>query len=354
VNALEDTTQDSETRHIAEHVDFLAFGGEGVLTARRIETDAAPEAPALPPEPEPEPEPDPETPQAQGSDPEAPAPETPAGRQIGAFGTASVDHEAIWIELPAGFVDPVVFALTPSEIGGAPVAARIDSIRSDGFSLRLQESSDQDGWHATEEIGWIALEAGVWRLPSGALLEVGRFDTSDEGLASFRDVDFSAPFEEAPAVFSQIQAARGSDWTVTRQTDADENGVRIGLQEEERKAGSGHVAETVGWFAIERGAGEGGGARWEAASLAGVTDDWDAFEFAQDFEAAPTLLASLASFHGHDTAAMRFGSVDAEGATLRVMEETSRDSETRHVAEHVDVLALEGDGLLHGDAWSLA
>ncbi|HKK36832.1 MAG TPA: hypothetical protein VJ994_11120, partial [Paracoccaceae bacterium] len=65
------------------------------------------------------------------------------------------------------------------------------------------------------------------------------------------------------------------------------------------------------------------------------------------------LFASLASFDGPDAAAMRHHRLTADGVDLRVMEETTRDSETWHTDERVDVFAIEGAGLLTGEAWAL-
>jgi hypothetical protein len=91
---------------------------------------------------------------------------------------------------------------------------------------------------------------------------------------------------------------------------------------------------------------------YEAASTAARFDHTaDRFEFSQDFDAAPLALAALSSFRGGDTAALRSESVDAEGLNLFVMEEKTRDGETWHVEESVDVFAFEGAGLLTGSAW---
>ncbi len=60
----------------------------------------------------------------------------------------------------------------------------------------------------------------------------------------------------------------------------------------------------------------------------------------------PNVLTSLSSFNGSDPAAARVTNVTDAGFDVFTQEETSADAEVAHIAESVDLLAIEGDGLL--------
>lgn len=277
-------------------------------------------------------------------------------RTIGAYGTAQVDLRGVTIEIGAEFINPVVFAMLPSQNGCDPAVVQVSDIGSSSFTLSLQEQSNLGGEHLLETVSWIVLEAGSWTLSDGTLLQVG--EATSDAPGKFVGVGFDAAFESAPAVFTQIQDGADSDWAVTRQKNAGARGFNLMVQEEEARAGSGRPAESVGWFAIDRGAGTWDGHLFEAATtgqtIRSGLREWTPFEFTQDFQETPTLLASMASFAGADPAGLRYGRLDADGFGLRVMEETSRDAEISHKLESAHVFAIEGEGLLTGHAWLAA
>lgn len=314
---------------------------------------------AAPPPTEPEPtEPEPADPEPQDPPQQDAAlpPADPAPKVIAQFGTVAISHNETVITLDHAFLNPVVFALAPSRNGGDPVTVRFSQIESDGFALRLQEPSNMDGWHMPETVSWMVFEAGSWVLGDGTRLEVGTFDT---GLAartrndSFESISFDVGFTATPAIFTQIQTEASPVWTVTRQRDASSEGFGLALQREELQNTARQIpVEKVGWFAVEQGVGAADGLRWEATSTAPRFDHrFDEFRFTQDFDEAPAMLASLSSFLGSDTAALRHMGLTAQGMQLQVMEETTLDREIAHLPESVDVFAIEGAGPLTGIAW---
>ena len=64
------------------------------------------------------------------------------------------------------------------------------------------------------------------------------------------------------------------------------------------------------------------------------------------FDVVPSLLASLASYHGVDNAHLRFQDLDASGVALKVEEDTTVDAEMAHSVENVVYLAIGGQGPL--------
>lgn len=170
----------------------------------------------------------------------------------------------------------------------------------------------------------------------------------------FDNISFAAEFNADPAVFTQVQTVNGADWVTTRQRAATTSGVQVALQEEEALNAGWHAEETVGWFAVDGGAG-----------------DWDGFDFYVDvtgplasdipgrhdfgggsFAVAPTVIAGMASYSGPDPVSLRLAGLDAAGATFRAQEDTSADAETAHAMESVSIFAIGGaSGLLSAEAW---
>jgi hypothetical protein len=116
------------------------------------------------------------------------------------------------------------------------------------------------------------LEAGVWTLPGGGQLEVGRVSaaaTVGRLLTNqWRSITFSDPFPATPVVLGQLQTHNDPQWVGARQEAVSASGfqatfaslsagpstpLRAGLEEEADTAARGR--EVVGWLAIEQGQG---------------------------------------------------------------------------------------------------
>ncbi len=312
--AQEEASLDAETVHLAERLDYLAIGGEGALHGFT-------RAPVI----------------AQA-------------------GTAFATHEPVTIDLAHRFDDPVVFATATTANGLQPATVRIESLAPDRLSLAMQEPLWLDGAHALEQISWLVVEAGAWRLADGTLLEVGTAELGARGAGGLTDIGFSAPFSETPVTLAQVQALPEPDFIDTRQTGASAAGVRVTLEGEEARNALPQSPQKIGWLAAERGTGvwerPEGVILFEAGKTGGTIDHLGGpLEFAAPFEAPPLLLAQMASYVGPDPAVVRVSHLDGAGAWLRVQEDQSADPEVRHAAEDVGFVGLGGAGLLLGEAW---
>ena len=156
------------------------------------------------------------------------------------------------------FINPVVFAQALSQDGGDTAVVRITDVQSDQFSLYLQEAPNKDGWHTTEAVSYLVLEAGSWALDDGTRLEVGMVATGatvGNGIDNvWQTINFASPFSAAPVIFSQVQGAGDPHWVKTRQQNAGPAGFEVVMEEEENKT-SPHGPENIGWMAIEAGTG---------------------------------------------------------------------------------------------------
>ena len=103
-----------------------------------------------------------------------------------------------------------------------------------------------------------------------------------------------------------------------------------------------HAGEVLSYLAIESGYGDG----WDAARFGGVTHQSKSVPLIGGFSDVPVFLASMQSFNGWDTAALRYGRANNGSVSmwLNVEEEKSKDTEVKHYGETVGYLAH-----VHGD-----
>jgi hypothetical protein len=272
---------------------------------------------------------------------------------IGEAGQTSVKHWSKTVLLEHAYDNPVVFAQPASYAGGQTAVVRITDVQSDRFTLHVDEAPNHDGYHPWETVSYVVLEAGSWELADGTRLEVGKLDTmatvGRRVSNQWAQVTFDASFAAAPVVLSQVQTNNDPEWVKTRQHAVAASGFQVALEEAEVMTQPHSMEEVIGWLAIEAGAGEWNGHRYEAKQTPPeVTDDWFSIGFEQSLGQAPRFVASLASYNDADNAHLRYDNLEATAVQVKVEEDTTYDSETNHNGERVHYLAVEGDGLLAG------
>jgi len=196
----------------------------------------------------------------------------------------------------------------------------------------------------------------VHRLSNGTRLEVGVVTTSatvGKNLtnSSSELVDFSSLFSKTPVVLSQIQtvATDGAPNLQTRHLSVSSSSASLALEQEEANT-EPHVAETVGYMAIEAGNGIWSGMVYETATISNVvTHAWYDLAFDNVYADEPTFLTSLATYYGRDNAHLSYGNLTTSSAQIKITEDTTTDTEIdHHVAESVAYLAIGGTGILTG------
>lgn len=260
---------------------------------------------------------------------------------------SNLSHEIQTIQLNNTYRNPVIFALPLSYNGGDEAIARVTDIQDDNFSLYVQEAEYKDGWHTSESVSYLVLEAGSWELEDGTILEVGTLDTDATTDSLWSEIDFDSDFSLTPAILSQVQTNNGGEFVRTRQRTAGVEGFELALEAEEVLKSSTHERETVGWLAIESGSGSWDGLDYQVGQIGESIDhNWQTVDFAEDFAQAPNLFASISSFKGSDSAGLRYDSLGTGSVQLKVEEDQSFDLEIGHVLESVDFLAIAGSGNL--------
>jgi len=265
------------------------------------------------------------------------------------------------VALGRDFANPVVIAQPVGSAGPDAVIAQIISVDAgaDTFDVRLIEPPNLDQSHGPETVSFLVVEAGAWQLPDGTLLEAGTLDTNTltrRLLAGFDTVNYASAFTTAPSVMSQAQTVNETDGDIFFKTRQRNNGTasfEVALEEAEGPSGINsfgtHTTETIGWIAIEAGAGGWGGFIYEAGTTAtNVTGNYTQHTFGVDFGSAPNLVGAMNTYAGVDPTQLRQRNITGTGVQFRAEEDTNQDGETGHAPEAVNYLAIGGAGILSG------
>ncbi|WP_373634803.1 Hint domain-containing protein [Yoonia sp. SS1-5] len=170
----------------------------------------------------------------------------PDGRIIEA-GTVSADNTNSPVTLQGDFAaPPVVLTSVMSENDTTTVDSDPLNITADGFVVRLQEEEGQDGVHADETVGWIAIQAGG-NAESGT---ANTFDSVDENTDI---LGLGATFTDG-VVVAETQTINGGDTATVVIDGQTSDTVGVFIEEEQsRDAETNHIDETVGIVAFEDG-----------------------------------------------------------------------------------------------------
>ncbi len=236
-------------------------------------------------------------------------------------GKVVVNQAWLTQSLAESHTSPVVIA-GPSTLHGAdPGVVRLQNITGSGFDMRYQEWDYLDGAHGSaEEIPYLVLEKGRYAMPDGSVWEAGTF--SLDGTGAFKSVSFAQSFAGAPKLFLSVQTNNGAQAVTVRAKDVTAEGFAAALYEEEALM-DGHIPETVGYLAVYQPSASG------SVDIGGVTTGYRT----GSAQVGSDLTAVLGTY------------------ALKLAEEQSKDNETDHPAESVDLLEV-GDSLFAQDVSS--
>lgn len=172
------------------------------------------------------------------------------GRIIEA-GMTDADDGVTSVDLNGDFENPpVVMTSVMSNNDTTTVDSDGFNITADGFDLSLQEEEAQDGTHALESVGWIAIQ------PGGA----GDFGTalSADGVDENTDTIGLGTTVENAVIIAKTQTMNGEDTAHVAINGQDDNSVGVFVMEESSLDGErDHEEETVGIVAFPSGLIEG-------------------------------------------------------------------------------------------------
>ncbi len=150
------------------------------------------------------------------------------------------------VSLNGGFTNPpVVLTSVMSENDTTTVDSDPLNITSSGFNIQLQEEEGQPDDHASESIGYIAIQGG-----SGA--DSGSANTGTTS-SSTNSIDLGDTFTNGITV-AETQTINGPDPARVSIDGGNANSIDLSLQEEQSQGGeTNHITETVGVVTFEAG-----------------------------------------------------------------------------------------------------
>ena len=281
---------------------------------------------------------------AGGSDPNYadPKPDASTSEIPLEFGEVEVDYNWKTVTLNRIFDDPVVIAGAMSYEGPDPAVIRVRNVNRNSFEVRIQEWDYLNQNHTAERVGYIVIESGEHKLANGSHLKAGRFNA--DAVSSFEAAKFDGqPFNSVPVVLSTLNSVNENDAVVVRLKNITTTGFYYRIQEQESNA-KNHTTETAGYIAWEPSVGSMEGFRFEVGRTSdSVTQQFQSVPFDVSLAAPPVFLAAMQTTDGGDTAAVRWQNKQAGGIEVKVEEEQSKDTETRHTTEVVGYMVFEAD-----------
>lgn len=254
------------------------------------------------------------------------------------------------VQLSRSYENPVVFArpLSDNERQGAVV--RITSVSSTQFTMKAHYPPTTPLLRVAKPptndmVSYIVLEAGRWQTDEGAIIEVGKTQTTAEighgVINSFEIIEFQQPFSLVPSVLTQVQSNNNPNWVMTRQRNSTSTGFDMAMQEADSMGG--HGQETVGWMAISPHQGTWSGRMLHSGSTSNsVTHNFFPISWTSGSE-TPHFLAAVSTVDGGDSAHLRYQNLSTSGVEVRIEEDTTVDPEVFHTTEIVSYLMLLGE-----------
>lgn len=227
------------------------------------------------------------------------------------FDQPGVGDTASTIVLDNRLHSPVVILGPPGYRGHQPTVASILNITDDQFEFKAQEWNYLDQHHLKEKISYLVLNSGQNRMPDGSIWELGTFPV--QGTAQWHPVNFMTQSNQQPYLFLTLQTHRDGQLVILRSKNVNNTGFSAAMFEQESLM-NGHAPETGGYLAIFPDQNSG---QFPLQGGANISYSLHRLPIQDHFTAVP-------------------------GGHLKLEEETSKDTETRHIPEIVDILRLNG------------
>ncbi len=229
---------------------------------------------------------------------------------------------------------PIVVMGPPSYNGSHQSTMRVRNVTKDGFEFQIDEWDYRDGYHTTETISYLAMDAGSHDL-NGITALAGEVDVNQ----NWATATFSQAFSSEPIVLTQITTVNESSAATVRQRNTSNSSFQLMVEEEEASNGV-HATETVHYIALTIGTGTLNGNPIRTANTGRVVDErWETVSFGSNYT-NPNILANMQTTYGGDTAALRYRNLDSNSVEFLVEEEQSKNSEVGHTNEEVGWIVI--------------
>jgi hypothetical protein len=207
-----------------------------------------------------------------------------------------------------------------------------------GFEIRSQAWDYLSEAPITGKVGYLVMEKGSRTLANGIQVEAGLVNTNKTG--SFGSVAFAKPFSVAPVVITGVTSVNEASAVATRVKNVSTTGFYLEMQEQEANP-QVHATETISYIAWQPSSGTVEGQSFQVGKTASVvTDQFYTLNYPKAIATLPVFLADMQTTNGSDTANLRWQNRTLSSIQVKVAEEQSSGSETRHGREAVGYILL--------------
>ena len=255
------------------------------------------------------------------------------------YSSTTCNHEWKTVYFGRTFIDPIVITSDPTFNGVQPATVRVRNVTPSSFEVVVIEPSNLDVIHMFETINYVVGERGTHITSNNKQIVFG----SSNATPKTGNVNYNHTFSTKPVVLTQNQTYNNAGWMTVRTTNITTTNFEVLLQPEE-KIRNTYVAldvEQVGWLAIETVNNDNSINCSETSQI--VDHNMVTIDFNEPFSSPPTLIAKLSSSIGIDPANIRISEITNTNFTILVQEETTTDSETQHIHEHISYLAMDSN-----------
>ena len=320
--------------------------------------------------------------------------------EIGETGQVDTDERWTTVTLSGTYKDPVVIVGPPSFEGAEQSSVRVRNVTANSFEIKVDEWEvclDQN--HAFENISYLVVEAGTYKLPNGKVMTASNISLDHK----WKTAVFPQRFSSAPVVLASCVSENEADAVVVRIDETLSSNDRVTLRLQEQQGGgsikgpeisfegltisesipqdslrpidrdnyhpnlpirpvlksdylsdqlrlAAHAEERVSILAIEPGVNTVGG-EFEVGVYDQVSSSWEDVSFAKFYSAKPFVLAGMGSYRDADPAGLRYDQDISNGGLLRIFaeEDPCGDAESNHNGEQLNFLVGEMGIRLYGE-----
>jgi hypothetical protein len=164
-------------------------------------------------------------------------------------GAIDVDHNFQTVNFSQSFdTTPVVLSQAQTVNGESAVVTRQRNTGAESFQVKVQEEEGNDGSHATETLGYIAIESGSNTIGNVAY-EVQQ--TPDAVTHNWYTIDFQQSYSD-PVFLAGMQSYDGGNTAGLRYKSLEADSVQIFVEEEASKDSEvAHTTEIAGYVVFD-------------------------------------------------------------------------------------------------------
>jgi len=200
------------------------------------------------------------------------------------------------------YIEPIVFSSVPTFNGIDAGVISISNVTNSSFDVHFKEWPYLDGTHKAELVSFLVLEKGRHQLSDGSVWEAGKFVINRTSIQQY----FTESFTHTPNILLTGQTQNRSEAYAMRISSASRQ--TFGASIDGQELGTVNDEESVGYLAIYKDNNQG------------VTDQGLVYALTQQ--------------------AINEDGYETRSGKLFVQEEQSKDEETTHLTEIINILSL--------------